>query len=439
MTWLARPRNGNIRGLFLRYSRPLVPGRRAATSAEKGLALTQGSSMPIAESPFLLLSNERDDHVSAANGFAAVSARVRKVLANLRSQQPKVDDGPIHCALLSDLEDGSLRGIIGVPARGCSYARTEWGGCAICGHSSSTLWKSNISDDSIISDVRSSLEKLSPARPAVLCLYTSGSFFDDTDLPSRVRLALLDQIAHLPWVTQIVVESLPQFITPTALSEARMHLGTIALSIGMGLDSADQFVRSLCFQRHIKDEVYVYATGLCHARGVRTTAYVVHGPPFLTAEEAVADTSCSIHSALTVLGFDAVSIEPVALQAGTLQHLLRTAGHYECPTFWSLVSASHQYVRLCGTADAASSDLRVGGQVFTPLPIATLRSCTKCLRRSAGDLFPLQAKIFRGAPLSSRHSTACGSPGLTRSVPYHPNRLLMRIESLLGDCLDVRT
>lgn len=395
--------------------------------------------MPIAESPFLIFSTERDDHVSASHRLTAVSAQVREVLANLRSKQPKVDDGPIHCALLSDLEDGSLRGIIGIPARGCSYARTAWGGCAICGHSSSTLWKSSVSDDSIIADVRGSLEQLSDARPPVLCLYNSGSFFDDSDLPSRVRLSLLDQIARLPWVTQIVVESLPQFITPAVLSEAMAHLRTISLSIGMGLDSADQFLRSLCFQRHIKDEAYVYAAALCRARGVHTTAYVVHGPPFLTAEEAVVDTSRSIHGALTVLGFDSVSIEPVALQAGTLQHLLRAKGHYERPTFWSLVSALYHYVRLAGVENAASSDLRVGGQVFTPLPIASLRCCSNCLGRSAADLLPLHPKIFRGVPLTSRHSTSCGSPGLTHSAPYDPDRLLRKIESLLGDCLDVRT
>jgi hypothetical protein len=191
----------------------------------------------------------------------------------------------------------------------------------------------------------------------------------------------------------------------------------------MGVDSCDEFVRSFCFQRPITTKQFVGAVAACNQHAVHTTAYIVHKPPFLTDEEAIADTSASIRHALD-MGFSAVSIEPIAIQTATLQSLLASAGLYEQPTFWSVMSSVASFAE-------NASRLRLGGQVFTPIPERTLRVCDRCVALAFDEIGWLPSTMFRGLPRTP-HGPHCGTPCLRDGQPVNAQSVVHRAKRILA-------
>lgn len=355
----------------------------------------------------------------------ATSRHIQAFLAATRRSALKVDDGDRHWAFASDPLGGAMRGIIGLPTLGCSYARTAWGGCAICGHHASLLWDAGLSVPQIVEDARLSLAALDAIRPARLCLYTSGSFLDDKELPATARAAILADVRRRDWIRTVSIESLPQYVTGGALRHLRAALGDRTISIGIGVDSSDAFTRSLCFQRHISERLYLRAIETCRAAQVETIGYIVHQPPFLTEREAVFDTARSI-GALVAWGFDRVSIEPAALQAGTLQSRLHAAGAYAPPSFWAVVSAVN--AAACSAPTALQGRLLLGGEVFTPLPTRTLRGCASCKQEAGAELGPL-SPLFADVA-GGTHGPDCGD-GLIDGQAIDPEALAARVERIL--------
>ncbi len=363
------------------------------------------------------------------------SIRVRELLAEIRTRQIKRIDGPVHWAVMRDgyAKGHGLRAVIGIPTRGCSYARSVWGGCSVCGHVASTLWDDQITSAAMLEDFTKSLSEVAMFRPPILCLYTSGSFLDDTEIDRDTRARVLQRVATFGWVKEIFLESLPQFVTEEALRLLRSVLPCVKFTIGMGLDSSHDYVRRVCFQRHISDAAYLQAVHHCRNHNVDTTAYLVHKHPFLTLAEAVSDTAQSILDAVG-MGFTSISIEPVALQSGTLQNHLAKRNLFEVPSVWSVASAvSLASQRL--NDKFLLSRVYLGGQVFTPLPDSSLRACQDCVSNILHEMPQLPRSFFDGLPMTI-HSVHCGASRVIDPLPVDPAIVAERIAALL-DSMEV--
>ncbi len=380
-------------------------------------------------------ANILDERVTSIAASAA-SKKLRATLQRLRLNQTKVSDVPVHWALLDDRVQSGLAGaraVIGIPTWGCSYARTNWAGCSVCGHCASTLWSPAFDQREMIDDFLKSMSALDGARPQHVCLYTSGSFFDDKELPVETRHHILAAVQSRKWISSISLESLPQFVSESTLSEIRGILPRTRISLGLGIDSTNEFIRAICFQRHIRLSAYEAALNLCARHNIESVAYIVHKPPFLTDEESVGDTANSLRNAFG-MGFARVSIEPTAIQAGTLQSELQRHGLYTPPTVWTLASSLIEF----GDALSEFSDRIVfGGQVFTPLPFSSLHGCPKCIS-AAGALLPnLPKAVFATIPLIQDTACAC-SPSIIKASPLNQDTLAKRMCKTL-DQLEDRT
>lgn len=213
-----------------------------------------------------------------------LSGDIRKILALIRKSPKKIDDGPEHYRILDNQKDSSIqRAVIGIPTRGCSYARTPWGGCAVCGHVSSILWSHNIEQQSILSDFAKSLGSVLESAPEILCLYTSGSFLDESELSISVRNRILEVVADVPSIKAVAIESLPYYLSEQVLDDFARRLPGKKIRIGIGLDSSCSVLRSTLYQRAIPLSKYQAAVEMCKMRGISTTAYVVLGNPLLSA------------------------------------------------------------------------------------------------------------------------------------------------------------
>lgn len=355
---------------------------------------------------------------------------IRSILSHYRASLYKANDGAKHWAVLNDYSSSPvvLRGIIGIPTVGCVFARTHWGGCSICGHVASTLWNSKIDYKEIIADVRKSLSALSRYKPPVICLYTSGSFLDHQELPHEVMMEILNEVKKRSWVRKIIIESLPQFIKKDVLLRITNVCPNISFSIGIGVDSCNEFIRYFCFLRHIPNYHYVEALSTCYEMGFQTIAYIVHKPPFLSTKESIFDTAESIVNSLR-MGFSSISIEPIAIQAGTLQELLFSLNQYKPPTIFTVRSSIAHSLEHVDKKEL-SKRLILGGQVFTPLPYRTLNACNNCLDKVHKQL-PFLSNFFEAVPRKN-HSSGCGLNESLIAMPINPFAVIKSAQDIIN-------
>ncbi|MCK5605951.1 hypothetical protein KAR91_28900 [Candidatus Pacearchaeota archaeon] len=366
--------------------------------------------------------------IETKSNFGILGKRIRSLLTRIRLEPQKVDDGQEHYAILDNQHSGGpdRRAIIGIRTKGCSYARSYWGGCSVCGHVSSTLWNESFSELEITNDFMRSIEAVRKSKVRTVCLYTSGSFFDPYELSISIRKKILIEISAIPSVRSIVIESLPPFITPENLYNMRAIVPNKKIILGIGLDSSDDIVRSILFQRQIPLSDYVSAIQLCQQFNIGTTGYVVLGHPLMRISDSIADSAASIRWLFT-MGISKVSIEPIALQPSTIQQYLWTKGLYKLPTIWDIVSL----LQACqSTLINHPNDITLGGQIFTPLPSASLSVCESCCKHAMETISFLPKFLWAGIPLEFS-GECCTSIYSSPSDSLDYNRLLVYANKIL--------
>jgi radical SAM enzyme (TIGR01210 family) len=321
--------------------------------------------------------------------------------------------------------------IIGAASRGCSYARSAFGGCSNCGHVASTLWNRRMTDEELFGSFEETLRDISSPTPETLCIFTSGSFLDDSELSSELRLRILKAACERLRPARLIIESLPGFVTPHKLNAIQRCISAAELIVSMGMDAGSDLTRYLCVAKDFTDGQYEVATAYCRAAGASAAIYVSLGLPFLTRGEAIEDAVAGLHKAVS-FGASAVSLEPIALQEATLQKLLFVTGCYRPPTIWSIVQTLNTW-RQRYPLDRAT--IHVGGTVFTPVPFRVFAACATCHRNavsSAEDGF-VQAIISGIATTAEAGEDCCADErrGLTGVAT------LSQLEARIGEASTV--
>jgi archaeosine synthase beta-subunit len=210
--------------------------------------------------------------------------------------------------------------------RGCYWADLK--GCTMCGYARDTLGRSATPEE-----IDSQLERALRAyqgEPYVK-VYTSGSFFDEREVPvgSRARVAR----AFGGRARRLLVETLPEFVTPGLVEEMRSALGG-EVEVALGLESSQEEVLRRAVNKNSPPSAYFDAAARVRAGGGSPKAYLLLKPPYLTEGEAVEDTVLSIERASE--HFDTLSVNPVHLQGGTVVEHLYRRGLFRPPWLWSL-------------------------------------------------------------------------------------------------------
>lgn len=145
----------------------------------------------------------------------------------------------------------------------------------------------------------------------VICVYNSGNWFADREVPPEARRGIYKEIA-LSQAEAMMVQSLPQFITPRTIEEAKGILGDKKLIVGIGLQSSNDTVRHLCVNTTCTKDRFEQAVQLLSNSGYLAETYIMIKPPFLTEREAIQDTVESIQY-LDSIGLRNVSICPTRI------------------------------------------------------------------------------------------------------------------------------
>jgi archaeosine synthase beta-subunit len=213
--------------------------------------------------------------------------------------------------------------------RGCYWADAK--GCSMCGYARDTLGRSATPGE-LAHQLSRALARYR-GEPYVK-IYTSGSFLDDREVDPASRAAIVRAFSGR--ARRLLVESLPEFATDTALSPLRSEFGG-QLEVALGLESTDPVVLARFVHKNAPPSAYLEAADRVRALGIRAKAYLLLKPPYLTESEAIDDVVRSVGEA--AWRFDALSVNPVHIQGGTVVEWLFRRGRYRPPWLWSVVEA----------------------------------------------------------------------------------------------------
>ena len=218
---------------------------------------------------------------------------------------------------------------------GCSYARGESGGCTMCSYLLDGT-ETRPTDEQLVQQFTSVLNNLSGEGPLSVKLYTSGSFLDEDEVSLKARNEILNQISQDTRINEVVIESRPEYVTDETMAVIRTILGDRRIEIGIGLESSNDRIRSICVNKGFSLAEFKKALEIASKHDIGIRAYVLLKPPFLSESSALQDTLKTIQDCSS-LGVTTVSLNPVNVQKNTLVESLWERGEYRPAWLWTLV------------------------------------------------------------------------------------------------------
>jgi hypothetical protein len=240
----------------------------------------------------------------------------------------------------------------------------------MCGHVQATMRGKTVSPDDYVLQVEGIRDRVDFRAHPVVCLYNSGSFLNDREMPPNARLKILRLFASIDGVKKVIVESRPEFITRVKTVAMRDAVGDKTLEVGIGLETSSDEIRSLCINKGFS--LGDFERGAAVVKETLTLlTYVLLKPPFLTEREGVEDAIRTVRYALD-FGAAAVSLEPVSRQPDTLVERLCKHRLWRLPWLWSVLDVVKTVFPV---AKELQREIRIGGslagQEFIPRPTET--------------------------------------------------------------------
>jgi len=213
---------------------------------------------------------------------------------------------------------------------GCYWAKKS--GCLMCGYAAESY---STSFEDLVEQLEFAIKNSKKFQ--ILKIFTSGSFFDKREIPERFR-SYVYNIANKLKIKKLIVESRPEFITEKIIDE--LSNLDFVVEIGIGLETANDFIREHCINKGFKFDDFKRAAERLKENNIRVKAYLLLKPPFLSEREAIDD---AVSSAIKVRKLaDVVSLNPTNVQSKTYVEKLWKLGLYRPPWLWSVVEVLKQ-------------------------------------------------------------------------------------------------
>ncbi len=214
--------------------------------------------------------------------------------------------------------------------RGCYWA--EKSGCVMCGYnveSERHITQQNLANQ--IDFVKREVEKLGKP-PKIIKVFTSGSFFDPSEMSEETRSKIYTFVEEVE-AEKLIVESRPEFVRNAKEVSGRDFI----LEVGIGLESADDFIRNKIINKGFTFESFSKASRFLKDNDFSVKAYLLLKPPFVSEGEAMHDAVISSKTLIERGLADIISLNLMNIQSGTYVEKLWQRGFYRPPWLWSAV------------------------------------------------------------------------------------------------------
>lgn len=259
-----------------------------------------------------------------------------------------------------------------LPGAGCSYQK-ETGGCAMCGFGQSTqkysrgklLWSRLFKGMYLLAE-----KEVQAELPGELFIYNGGSFWNNQEIPESFQNYLYQQVRRHSSLGRLFIENRCEYINATKVYQARFALGDKRLTVGIGLESADDYVRNRLINKGLSRVRFEEKVKLIRRSGAEAAAYIFLKPPGLSEKEALADALASIRYVLA-LGVTEVHLSSAFVQTGTFMHREFLTGNFQPPSLWTILEVIREI-------EANNWPVLIGGFTDEPPPIAIPANCPDC-------------------------------------------------------------
>jgi len=212
--------------------------------------------------------------------------------------------------------------------RGCSWSLKS--GCSMCGYFNDSMWK-NVTDKDILKQFDTMMESYSDQK--FVKIFNSGSFLDDNEIKPGVRNKILHRLFET--AEKVSVESRPEYITNSRLSEIKEISKSKTFEIGIGLETANDFIRKHVINKGFTFQDYKKATEKLKKQDFKLKTYVLIKPPFLTEKKSIEDAKETVEKIKVIT--DTISFNPTNIQRNTLVDYLWYRKQYRPAWLWSVV------------------------------------------------------------------------------------------------------
>jgi radical SAM enzyme (TIGR01210 family) len=303
-----------------------------------------------------------------------------------RGQNPRE---PVRYWSEKDILNGKVTDafVIILRTRGCSWALSS--GCTMCGYFNDSM-RAPVSEADLTAQFDKAMEGYKGEH--IVKLFTSGSFLDPHEIPGPVRTHVLKSLGER--AEKMSVESRPEYINETVLSEIQSRIQPKAFEVGIGLETSNDFLRTHAINKGFTFKAYTHAAKMLKRHHFDVKTYMLMKPPFITEREALDDC---VRTAKDVKPFATmISLNPTNVQRHTVVEYLWKRDQFRPAWLWSIVEFLRQSKKI--TVIPVKCDVVGGGS------IRGAHNCGRCDRTvlEAVAQFSLSQKtsVFNGLTCS---------------------------------------
>lgn len=269
---------------------------------------------------------------------------------------PKIRDKtkPVRYWSEKDVLDGRIVDafVIILRTRGCSWALKS--GCSMCGYFNDSLWE-KLSDNDLLKQFDTTMQGYNGEK--FVKIFTSGSFLDDKEIPQSIQKKILTKLFKT--ADKVSVESRPEYVTDKKLSEIKKIVGTKQFEVGIGLETANDFVREHSINKGFSFNDYKKAAKTLKKHKFECKTYVLIKPPFLTEKESIEDC---IKTVETIKPYaNTISFNPTNVQRNTVVEYLWKRRQFRPAWLWSVIEILKQSKKITGAH--IKCDIAGGGNI----------------------------------------------------------------------------
>ena len=260
-----------------------------------------------------------------------------------------------------------------LPTPGCSWALGPSGGCTMCSYIHDCYLKP-IENDKIIELFQNQMDRhaeevkedFNNGENIAIKLFASGSFFNPEELPTEARDKILQTIADSEEISEVVVESRPEYITKERIDEICKILNGKLFEISIGLETVNEETRLEKINKGFSLKTYQKAINIINEAkkdyNIKSKAYIFV-KPILTSEREAIDEAISTAEYVESIGVDRISCCPATIHKGTLIERLWRRGSYKPPWIWTtveVINTIRQNVKIPALMDTSGFGSRRG-------------------------------------------------------------------------------